>query len=79
MGSLRQKLRNVFSWQHDDYTFEAIDEVVPTTNPPENPPDVVNENKSGKFLKGSSSKMAVGGFCDKYIVIGKFCGVGRDV
>ncbi|XP_058129555.1 cytospin-A [Anopheles ziemanni] len=58
MGSLRQKLRNVFSWQHDDYTFESIDEVVQAANPPQNPSDVANENKSGKFLKGSSSKMA---------------------
>ncbi|XP_052902446.1 cytospin-A [Anopheles moucheti] len=56
MSTLRQKIRNVFSWQHDDYSFEPVGELTQPSNPPLEPP---NENKPNRFLKGSSSKPTV--------------------
>uniref|UniRef100_A0A182NR68 Uncharacterized protein n=1 Tax=Anopheles dirus TaxID=7168 RepID=A0A182NR68_9DIPT len=53
MDSLRQKIRNVFSWQHDDYSFEPVAETPLPSVPPVEPP---KENKNNRFLKGSSSK-----------------------
>ncbi|XP_049276632.1 cytospin-A isoform X4 [Anopheles funestus] len=53
MSTLRQKIRNVFSWQHDDYSFEPAEESTQPRNPPVEPP---KENKPNRFLKGSSSK-----------------------
>ncbi|XP_050081743.1 cytospin-A isoform X2 [Anopheles aquasalis] len=54
MSTLKQKIRNVFSWQHDDYKLtDPPAEAAPASN--EN--DVANGgNRASRFLKGSSAK-----------------------
>ncbi|XP_035896026.1 cytospin-A isoform X5 [Anopheles stephensi] len=53
MSTLRQKIRNVFSWQHDDYSFEPVTASAQPSDPPLEPPKAI---KTSRFLKGSSSK-----------------------
>uniref|UniRef100_A0A182MKH2 Uncharacterized protein n=1 Tax=Anopheles culicifacies TaxID=139723 RepID=A0A182MKH2_9DIPT len=53
MSTLRQKIRNVFSWQHDNYSLESENQLTQPSSPPVEPP---KENKPNRFLKGSSSK-----------------------
>uniref|UniRef100_A0A182VHU8 Calponin-homology (CH) domain-containing protein n=1 Tax=Anopheles merus TaxID=30066 RepID=A0A182VHU8_ANOME len=54
MSKLRQKIRNVFSWQHDDYTFEPVPESAQSSGPPL-PLPPPKESKSNRFLKAGSS------------------------
>uniref|UniRef100_A0A1Y9J0H4 Calponin-homology (CH) domain-containing protein n=1 Tax=Anopheles quadriannulatus TaxID=34691 RepID=A0A1Y9J0H4_ANOQN len=54
MSKLRQKIRNVFSWQHDDYTFEPVPESAQFSGPPL-PLPPPKESKSNRFLKAGSS------------------------
>ncbi|XP_050067993.1 uncharacterized protein LOC126556649 [Anopheles maculipalpis] len=53
MSTLRQKIRNVFSWQHDDYSFEPVTELARPSDPPSEP---AKSTKTSRFLKGSSTK-----------------------
>ncbi|XP_052869282.1 cytospin-A [Anopheles cruzii] len=55
MSTLKQKIRNVFSWQHDDYNFE-LPPTDDTAAQPSTTADAKIENKSNKFLKGSAVK-----------------------
>uniref|UniRef100_A0A182PKS8 Uncharacterized protein n=1 Tax=Anopheles epiroticus TaxID=199890 RepID=A0A182PKS8_9DIPT len=59
MSSLRQKIRNVFSWQHDDYTFEAVKESTETASSVPVVEPAPKESKSNRFLKGGSSSKSV--------------------
>ncbi|XP_035773231.1 cytospin-A-like isoform X2 [Anopheles albimanus] len=55
MSSLKQKIRNVFSWQHDDYKLtEPPVEAAPSAS---NDANLANGgNRGSRFLKGSSAK-----------------------
>ncbi|XP_053680485.1 cytospin-A [Anopheles nili] len=57
MSTLKQKFRNVFSWQHDIYDFEPVATEPNSTVQPSDIPK--KEIKTNRFLKGTSSKPTI--------------------